>query len=205
MTKREESTQEGALRADAARNRERVLAVARELLAQGDASLQMNQIAREAGVGVGTVYRHFPTRQDLLEELVNEHAQALLEHARMAETSGEPGAGLRRFLGAALELLLADVGLAEVLNAPRDANTRTARLKTELYAATTRLLEQARRAGSVRAGVGVDDLQRLTCGIEHAVRIGGGDRRELAERYLDILLDGLRPPPSSRARGGRGR
>ncbi|PTL74948.1 TetR/AcrR family transcriptional regulator [Vitiosangium sp. GDMCC 1.1324] len=205
MTKREESTQEGALRADAARNRERVLAVARELLAGGDASLQMNQIARAAGVGVGTVYRHFPTRQDLLEELVNEHVQALLEHARVAETSGEPGPGLRRFLGAALELLLADVGLAEVLNAPRDANTRTARLKAELYAATTRLLEQARGAGSVRAGIGVDDLQRLMCGIEHAVRIAGGDRRELAERYLNILLDGLRPPPPSRARGGRGR
>ncbi|ATB38676.1 transcriptional regulator [Cystobacter fuscus] len=204
MTKREEQTQDEPLRADAARNRERVLAVARELLARGDASLQMNQIARAAGVGVGTVYRHFPTRQDLLEELVNEHVLALLDQARAAEESGEPGPGLRRFLGAALDLLLADVGLAEVLNAPRDANTRTARLKAELVGATTRLLEQARRAGSVRAELGVDDLQRLMCGIEHAVRIGGG-RRELAERYLDVLLDGLRPPPSGRARGGSGR
>ena len=199
MAKREEPTQDGALRADAARNRERVLSVARELLARGDASLQMNQIAREAGVGVGTVYRHFPTRQALLEELVNEHVQLLIAHAREAGESDEPGPGLRRFLGMALELMLADVGLAEVLNAPTDANTRTARLKTELVAATTRLLDQARRTGSVRADIGVDDLQRLMCGIEHAVRIGA-ERRSLAERYLSVLLDGLRPPPSVRGR-----
>ena len=89
MTKREEPAPEGALRADAARNRERVLSVARECLARGDASLQMNQIAREAGVGVGTVYRHFPTRQELLEELVNEHVQGLLDHARAAEDAGD--------------------------------------------------------------------------------------------------------------------
>lgn len=191
--KKEEPPREEPLRADAARNRERVLAVARERLSCGDSTLQMNQIAREAGVGVGTVYRHFPTRQDLLEALVNEHVEALLAQARALEDSDEPRAGLHRFLRAALDLMLADIGLAEVLNAPRDANTRTAQLKTELFAASNRLLAQAQRAGIVRAELGADDVQRLMCGIEHAVRIGG-DREALAERYLTILLDGLRPP-----------
>jgi len=193
MKKREEPLrEEGSLRADAARNRERVLAVARELLVSGDASLQMNQIARAAGVGVGTVYRHFPTRQDLLEALVNEHLQALLDQAREAEASEDARLGLRRFLRAVLDLQLADVGLAEVLNAQRDAHTQTSRLKAELFAANERLLKRAHRAGLVRAELGADDIQRLMCGIEHAVRIGE-DRRALAERYLTILLDGLRP------------
>lgn len=193
MKKREAPPEEGPLRADAARNRERVLAVARELLARGDSSLQMNQIAREAGVGVGTVYRHFPTRQDLLEALVNEHLEALLDKAHAAEASEEPWSSLRRFLRGVLELQLADIGLAEVLNAPRDAHARTSQLKAELFATMNRVLKRAHRAGVVRPEIGADDIQRLMCGVEHAVRIGG-ERQVFAERYLTILLDGLRPP-----------
>lgn len=194
MKKREAPPEDGALRADAARNRERVLAVARRLLARGDASLQMNQLARAAGVGVGTVYRHFPTRQALLEALVSEHLQALFDIAREAGTSGEPRAGLQRFLRALLDLMLADIGLAEVLNATRDAHPQTSRLKAECMAATEQLLARAHRSGVVRPEVGADDLRRLMCGLEHSVRIGGNPK-VLADRYLTILLDGLRPAP----------
>jgi AcrR family transcriptional regulator len=194
MKKRAAPAEDGALRADAARNRERVLAVARKQLARGDASLQMNQLARAAGVGVGTVYRHFPTRQDLLEALVNEHLQALLDTAREAEAAAEPRLGLQRFLRALLDLMLADIGLAEVLNAPKDALPETTRLKAAFGAAADRLLERAHRSGVVRAEVGADDLRRLMCGLEHAVRIGD-DSKAFADRYLTILLDGLRPVP----------
>ncbi len=194
MKKKEAPPEDGELRADAARNRERVLAVARKLLARGDSSLPMNQIARAAGVGVGTVYRHFPTRQDLLEALVNEHLEALLDTARQAEEANEPRLGLQRFLRAVLELMLADIGLAEVLNAPRDAHPRTSKLKAELGAATTRLLARAHRSGIVREEIGAEDIQRLMCGVDHAARIGGNPKVH-AERYLTILLDGLRPAP----------
>ncbi|WP_164007020.1 TetR/AcrR family transcriptional regulator [Pyxidicoccus trucidator] len=194
MKKREAPAEDGALRADAARNRERVLAVARKLLARGDSSLQMNQLARAAGVGVGTVYRHFPTRQDLLEALVNEHLQALLDTAREAEASDEPRAGLQRFLRALLDLMLADIGLAEVLNAARDAHPQTTQLKAGFLAATERLLARAHRSGVVRAEVQADDIRRLMCGLEHSVRIGGNPK-VYADRYLTILLDGLRPAP----------
>jgi AcrR family transcriptional regulator len=194
MKKREAPAEDGALRADAARNRERVLAVARKLLARGDSSLQMNQLARAAGVGVATVYRHFPTRQDLLEALVNEHLQALLDTAREAEASDEPRAGLQRFLRALLDLMLADIGLAEVLNAARDAHPQTTQLKAGFLAATERLLARAHRSGVVRAEVQADDIRRLMCGLEHAVRIGGNPK-VFADRYLTILLDGLRPAP----------
>jgi AcrR family transcriptional regulator len=188
----EQKREEEPLRADAARNRERVLAVARKLLASGDSSLQMNQIARSAGVGVGTVYRHFPTRQELLEALVNEHLEALLDKARKGEESDDPRAGLQRFLRAVLELQLADVGLAEVLNTPQDAHSRTSQLKARLIGATQRLLGRAQRAGMVRDDIGATDIQRLMCGVEHAARIGGNSR-VLGERYLTILLDGLHP------------
>ncbi|MCP3138633.1 TetR/AcrR family transcriptional regulator [Pyxidicoccus xibeiensis] len=192
MKKREAPPEEGPLRADAARNRERVLVVAREQLANGDSSLQMNLIAREAGVGVGTVYRHFPTRQDLLEALVREHLQALLDTAREAEEADNARQGIQRFLHALLDLMLADVGLAEVLNAPQDASPLTSKLKVELGAATRRLLARAHRSGVVRPEVGPDDVRRLMCGVAHAVSIGA-DSRGSAERYLTILLDGLRP------------
>jgi AcrR family transcriptional regulator len=190
--KQEPQRKQEPLRVDAARNRERVLAVARKLLASGDSSLQMNQIARSAGVGVGTVYRHFPTRQDLLEALANEHLEALLDQARKAEESDDPRAGLQRLLRAVLELQLADVGLAEVLNTPQDAHSRTSQLKARFIAATERVLGRAQRAGVVRDDIGAADIQRLMCGVEHAARIGANSR-VLGERYLTILLDGLHP------------
>ncbi|WP_224362151.1 TetR/AcrR family transcriptional regulator [Hyalangium versicolor] len=190
--KREVPPEEEPLRADAARNRDRVLSVARKLLAHGDSSLQMNQIARSAGVGVGTVYRHFPTRQDLLEALVNEHLEALLEEARKGQESDDPRAGLQRFLRAVLALQLADVGLAEVVNAPKDAQSRTSQLKAGLIGAIQRMLGRAQRAGVVRDDIGAEDIQRLMCGVEHAARIGS-EPLALGERYLTILLEGLRP------------
>ncbi|MCP3162333.1 TetR/AcrR family transcriptional regulator [Myxococcus qinghaiensis] len=178
------------LRVDAARNREHVLAIARELMAQGDASLQLNQVARAAGVGVGTVYRHFPTRQALLEALVNEHLESLVTQARVAESASEPRQGLHQFLRAVLKLQLADVGLAEVLSTQEDALPQTSKLKAELGVATQRLLARAHRAGAIRTDVGVDDVRRLICGVVHAVRIGG-EPRAASERYLGILMGGM--------------
>ncbi|ASO19069.1 Transcriptional regulator, TetR family [Actinoalloteichus hoggarensis] len=169
-----------------------MLRIAREQLAAGDDSLQLNTIARLAGVGVGTVYRHFPDRHALMEALSAERFDELVAEARAAAGEPDAVAGLHRLLRSTLACLLADPRLAAVLKSADDAEVRTSAMKAELDEVVAGLLERACRAGAVRADVGADDLRRLLCGVEHAVRAGDGDARR-AQLYLDVLVVGLRP------------
>ena len=180
------------LRVDAARNRERVLAVARNQLAAGDLSLAMNVIARQAGVGVGTVYRHFPTRQVLLETLTRAGFEDLLIQVEAAADDPDPRLGLRRLLTASLRSLLDHPSLGVVLREPACACTETSDLSDAMGAALNRLLDRARRARAIRADVTADDLRRYVLGLEQAVRLGGGTA-EQEERDIDVLLLGLQP------------
>lgn len=180
-------------RADAARNRARVLQVAREQVAAGDDSLQLNAIARLAGVGVGTVYRHFPNRHALWEALLVERFRELVEEARAAAADEDPLAGLRRLLRFTLARALEDSGFAAVLESATDTDARTVELKRELDSATARLLDRARLTGAIRRDIGPGDVRRLLCGVEHALR-SGEHGPERAEVYLGVLVEGLRPP-----------
>jgi AcrR family transcriptional regulator len=182
-----------ALRADAARNRARVLRVAREQLATGDDSLMFNSIARLAGVGVGTVYRHFPNRSALLEALMAERFQQLVSEAQAAATEPDALAGLHRLLRYALGHVLDGPGLTGVLESAGDADVRTSVMKADFDRAVTELLDRARQAGAIRPDLEADDVRRLLCGVEHAVRAGDDPARH-AELYLGVLLEGLRPP-----------
>lgn len=182
-----------ALRADAARNRARVLRIAREQIAAGDESLQLNAIARLAGLGIGTVYRHFPNRHALVEALSAERFRELVGEAQTAAVEEDALAGLHRLLRFALERALDDPGFAAVLESSTDAAEQTSEMKSELDGAVEELLGRARHAGVIRSDVEADDVRRLLCGIQHAVRSGDGGAGR-AEVYLDILLQGLRPP-----------
>ena len=186
------------LRADASRNRARVLEVARKLLEAGDDILPLNKIAKLAGVGVGTVYRHFPNRQVLLESLALGSFEKLLVEAQAAAAEEDPVIGLARLLRAALTCQLEDAGLAAVLRSPKNACVETLKLKKATLVALNQLLENARQAGVIRPDVDADDLRRLLCGFEVAVRLGMDsttEHRAEIERYSDILLGGLRPVP----------
>lgn len=180
------------LRADAARNRARVLTAAREQLAAGDDSLQLNTLARLAGVGVGTVYRHFPDRQALVAALSVERFQELAEAVRTAVAEGGSAvAVLRRVARLALAFMLEDARLAAVLESG-DGDPQVAESTAEVDAVLGALLDQARRDGDVKDTVTAADLRLLLCGVASAVRAGSPDR---AEPYLAVLLDGLRPTP----------
>ncbi|WP_329016023.1 TetR/AcrR family transcriptional regulator [Micromonospora rifamycinica] len=181
------------LRADAARNRQRVLATARAAVAEGDLSLQLNEIARRAGVGVGTVYRHFPTRRALLEALAADAFATLLDQARAATHEDDPWDGVELLLRAFLRGQLDDPALAEVLATPaeQDATTPTTAGRAELGALAATVLEQATRAGRLRPGLTLDDLQHLVCGTAFAARIAGTPRHR-DELYLTVLLAGIR-------------
>lgn len=182
-------------RADAARNRERLLHAARSAIADGDRSLQLNDIARRAGVGVGTAYRHFPTPRALLETLVQEQIVDLLGQARRDLAEPDAWLGLSRLLTAGVALMVSDPGFAEVMAAGDDALAQTTSRKSELWTAVAGLIRRARDSGELRPEVEVADIVRLMCGVSYAARLG--DDAEPGARaggYATWLVDGLRTP-----------
>lgn len=175
------------IRADAARSRARILEVAR---AQDAGTLSLNGVARDAGLGVGTVYRHFPTVHALVEALSVETLERMLGIARSAVQNSDTQAALVAFLDNALALQLEDGGLQAVLLSPDDEEESVRAMKIEIFTAFEDVLQRARRAGIVRDDLSITQLERLICGIEHAVRIGDASDRQL---FLDIMLAGIRP------------
>jgi AcrR family transcriptional regulator len=181
-----------AIRADAARNRARILDSARGMLAEGDLAPSMNELAERAGVGVGTVYRHFPDHQVLLEGLAEDAFSRLVDDARAAAREEDPVVGFSKLMHAALRLLLKDEGLATVLRrAERPACAQTVDLGAELKRAMNDLLPRARAAGAIGEDVGPEDLRRLLIGV-HAAAAAGDKPKAAAARYLDLILAGLR-------------
>jgi AcrR family transcriptional regulator len=181
-------------RKDAARNRERILDVARRLVDDG-APLQLNDVARLTGVGVATVYRHFPTPEALLESVAAPCLEELVAHGREALAEPDPWRALADFLTRLVEAQVTDASLSAVTAAPVDALPATGELKASLFEVGTRLLDRARTAGAVRADLTDDALVPLVCGVAYAATVHGGDppsRAGTARRYLSFLLTGLR-------------
>ncbi|MGN5376653.1 TetR/AcrR family transcriptional regulator [Streptomyces lasalocidi] len=184
------------LRKDAARNWDRIVAVARDLVDQGT-GLQLNDVARRAGLGVGTVYRHFATPEALLETVATPCLEDLAAHGRDALADADSWSALKSFLSCIVEAQITDAALAPVAAAATDALPRTTELKESLAAAGTELLGRAREAATVRPGLAAADLVPLMCGVAHAVNVHGGttaDRIDTAHRYLATLLEGMHAP-----------
>lgn len=173
-------------RADAKRSRARIVDVAR---ACDPAQLRLNDVAKRAGLGVGTVYRHFPSVHALVEAVVSDDLVAYRELARAAAAERDPAAALEMLVRRGLALQLLDGGLQAVLLAAEDGNAEIAALKNELRQLTESLLIAARDVGAVRADLTVERLMHLVCGIEHAVRTSGTDDPSF---YIDTLIAGLR-------------
>ena len=181
------------LRADSARVRTRMLAAARARVEAGDLELPMNAVAKEAGVGVGTMYRHFPTRQVLLESLAAGSLTDLVVEARAAATNPDIGAGLAGLIRAALRHQLTDPALASVLAGGCIECAETHGFLRELTGAAQHVLARARAEGAIRADLTPDDLRRLTCGIRYAVTSGSDEGGAALDRYLEILMRGICP------------
>ncbi|MFF9164283.1 TetR/AcrR family transcriptional regulator [Streptomyces longwoodensis] len=185
------------LRKDAARNWQRIVSVARDLVDEGT-PLQLNDVAHRAGLGVGTVYRHFATPEALLETVAAPCMEALAAHGRQALTDTDPWRSLTGFLFHVVEAQVTDAALPPVVAAPTDAVPRTTELKQSLASVGATLLARAHDADVVRPDLTAVDLVPLMCGIAHAVSVHGGspaDRVATAHRYLAALLEGLRTTP----------
>ncbi|MGX6606844.1 TetR/AcrR family transcriptional regulator [Micromonosporaceae bacterium Da 78-11] len=171
-------------RADARRNFDALLAAARDAFAQNGTDASLEDIARRAGVGIGTLYRNFPTRQDLFESVYVEEINQL---AQVAETVADlpPWDGLTTWLRRFVDYVATKRALSEALN--RDSEMIRA-CRTTMYAAGEPLLARAQESGDVRADASFDDVLRLVIGITSAGFVDDVQR----ERVLTFALDGLR-------------
>ena len=196
-TATKEKAAEHRLRADARRNRERVLVAARKLFAQHGQDAQMEDIARAAKVGVGTVYRHFPTKDDLVEALADERFHRLEEKARECLEGDDPWGAFTEFMTYSAEVQAADRALSEVM-ADRPEMMRGVAAESGLWEPMSELVARAQKAGAMRPDVSAEDVPTLICGIGRATQPAGVPSAINWERLLAILLDGLRAPAQSK-------
>jgi AcrR family transcriptional regulator len=185
------SEAERPLRADARRNRERILESARAVFAESGADAQIDDVARHAGVGVGTVYRHFPTKQALLAELVRQTFRLFTEWAREAlEAGGEPFALIEGLMRRIAETAAGDAGVQYALaSTAGQAQTEAPAEQGELIAVIAELTGRARRAGTIRPGIEAIDIAMLICGV---VSVMGPRPGFHWRRHLDLVIDTLR-------------
>ncbi|WP_433928880.1 TetR/AcrR family transcriptional regulator [Sorangium cellulosum] len=180
------------LRADARRNRERLLAVADEVFSERGADASMEDIARRAKVGIGTLYRHFPTREALLVATVEEQLHALARKTRSltASASASPGDAVAEFLAAFVEHASTYRGLAASLGVVFQSGTPGCAAASE---AATRLLSLAQAAGEIRSDIDLDDIVSLVTGIALAAQQTPAEPGR-AQRLITTFVEGLRTP-----------
>lgn len=178
------------LRADARRNRERVLAAAQEAFAAEGISVPLDKIARRAGVGAGTVYRHFPTKEALFEAAIVDRMEKMTEYAREAASGADVGAAFFDFLDRMVADGTVKRDLADAVGSHAESIYRApaGTLKT----AIGELLSRAQQAGAVRADIDIDDLMTILRGFFLAVH-SAGSHTGLRERTFAVVTDGLRP------------
>jgi len=181
------------LRADARRNRQLVLEAAEALFAEGGAGVSLEDVARRAGVGVGTVCRRFPTKEALIDAVVNAMHDSLVEAVEEAVAAPDPGPALVRFLTQLVELLARRRLLAEQMSRGLELSASEHPLRERFRAGVAELVERAQRAGAVRGDIGESDIAMLLTGITQAGFLAGVTDPTMRQRYLTIVLDGLRP------------
>jgi AcrR family transcriptional regulator len=183
---------ERPLRRDAARNRERILAAAGEVFATRGLEVTLDDIAHHAGVGVGTVYRRFHDKEQLIDALFDDRMDAVVTAAEKALAVADPWLGLEGFFVDILELQAADRGLRELAFAGRHGRERVARARTLLEPLVQELVKRGQASGQLRGDVGADDMPIIQKMLAQVIDVAGAVSPDLWRRYLTIVLDGLR-------------
>jgi AcrR family transcriptional regulator len=183
------------LRADARRNRERILVAAREQFGEHGLDVQMEQIARAAGVGVGTVYRHFAAKEDLLQALADERFARLAERARAGLEDPDPWNGFCELIRESARVTAEDRALSEAMDKLPGLCAAAAE-KVRLLDLSGDLIERAKASGAMRPDFTAGDVPSLMRGLARATAPHAGGPPAISwERYLEIMLAGLRRPP----------
>ena len=180
------------LRADAARNRAKVLEAARAAFTSEGPSVPLDEIARRAGVGAGTVHRHFPTKEALLEAVIVERLEDLLADARAALAAEDAGESFFAFFTSMIADASTKMDMAAALShVGVDLRESTRVVAGELQTVLEALMKRAREAGALRADAGTEDLHLLVVGAVAAEQWSA--RPDAAARIAQLMRDALRP------------
>lgn len=187
---------EPSLRRDAQRNRAALMAAARELLAERGLGVTLDDVARHAGLGVGTAYRNFPNKAALIDDLLVERMQEMVDLARECLATDEPWAGLRAYVAGSMEQQIEDRGLKQLLYRHSGAHVRVEQIRAQLAPAVAALVARAHDAGVLRHDVRATDIPIITLMLGAVVDFGREADPHLYRRYLELLLAGLHADPT---------
>ncbi len=184
-------TPQRKLRTDAVRNRERLLEAANAVFSAGGPDASLEAVAREAGVGIGTLYRHFPTREALFEAVYRREVEQLTDLAEQLKDKAVPLEALRQWMRSNVKFVATKKGMLQALALAVDKNSE---LSSYSYSSLTRavgaLLDRAIAAGEIRDDVGAEDLLRALFGMCYSQDQPGWQKSVL--RLVDVFIDGLR-------------
>ncbi len=185
-------------RADAVRNRERVLEAAKAVFSAGGSEASLEAVARHAGVGIGTLYRHFPTREALYEAVYRREVEQLGDLAEQLQCAPEPVEALRRWLRANVEFVATKKGMVAALALVAHGSTELHAYSFDrLTKAIGTLLARAVAAGAIRNDISAEDVLRALIGMCYMHDQPGWQTTAL--RLLDVFVDGLRVQPADKA------
>ena len=186
-------------RADAVRNRERVLEAAKAVFNAGGPEASLEAVAKRAGVGIGTLYRHFPTREDLFEAVYRREVEQLSELAEQLKNAKDPVDALRRWLRSNVEFVATKKGMSAALALTFQSSSELAAFSMDrLTKAIGSLLDRAVAAGQMRGDISPEDLLRAFFGMCYMHDQPGWQASVL--RLLDVFVDGLRTQPPSKVK-----
>ncbi|WP_307828270.1 TetR/AcrR family transcriptional regulator [Antrihabitans sp. YC2-6] len=186
------------LRADAARNQQRILAAARDLFADRGLEITLDDVAERAGVGVGTVYRRFSNKQELIGGVFEENVERMAEQAELALDQPDPWRGLVNFFEYMCMNMAANRGLGEVLVGLEDGQERFACVKERMQPAIARVIDRARDAGELRPDAAPEDFFAVVNMVDWVADFSRPVNPDVWRRYFALLLDGLRADAKKR-------
>jgi AcrR family transcriptional regulator len=193
MTEPTQAADHRPLRADAERNRQRILRAAAEVFTARGLQASLDDVARQAGVGVGTVYRRFPDKEALADALFEERLGVVVSLAEEALANPDSWEGIVAFLHGAGTLLAADRGLREILMYASYGKNRVDRGKARMQPVVTALVERAQRDGKLRDDLAPTDFPFIEFMLSAAAEYASDVRPGIWLRYLTLIIDGLRP------------
>jgi AcrR family transcriptional regulator len=180
------------LRADAERNRAKILEAAADVFADAGLDATLHDVAARAGVGVGTVYRRFPHKEALLGALFDDKLREVIEVVERAGDESDSWQALVGFLRALTEMQSQNRGLYEVLNGSEYCQDRVAEARTAFVPLIQRLLARAQADGYVRGDLETSDLTMIVLMLNTVATVSHDVHEDLWERYLELILDGVR-------------
>jgi AcrR family transcriptional regulator len=180
------------LRRDAERNRQRILHAAAEVFTQRGLDATLDDVARQAGVGVGTVYRRFPDKETLVGELFQDRIDAMVAVAEEACAEPDPWQALVSFLEYAAATLAGDLGLRQLMMFATYGRDRVAYAREQMRPVVAKLVERAQAAGALREDFSATDVPLIAFVLASAAEYAGHVQPDIWRRYLALILDGMR-------------